>query len=40
MGINSRADLAAAEAVFQVRARKDAMANGVIARARHGLFQP
>jgi bifunctional UDP-N-acetylglucosamine pyrophosphorylase/glucosamine-1-phosphate N-acetyltransferase len=33
MGINSRADLAVAEAAFQVRARKDAMANGVSLRA-------
>jgi len=33
MGINSRAELAGAEAAFQARARRDAMDNGVILQA-------
>jgi bifunctional UDP-N-acetylglucosamine pyrophosphorylase / glucosamine-1-phosphate N-acetyltransferase len=38
MGVNSRADLAAAEAAFQARARDEAMANGVTLTAPETVF--
>ncbi len=38
LGVNSRADLAAAEAAFQVRARSEAMANGVTLVAPETVF--
>jgi bifunctional UDP-N-acetylglucosamine pyrophosphorylase/glucosamine-1-phosphate N-acetyltransferase len=38
LGVNSRADLAAAEAAFQTRARFDAMANGVTLAAPETVF--
>ncbi|WP_397544348.1 bifunctional UDP-N-acetylglucosamine diphosphorylase/glucosamine-1-phosphate N-acetyltransferase GlmU [Roseovarius salis] len=38
MGVNSRADLAAAEAAFQARARRDAMDNGVTLTAPETVY--
>ena len=38
LGVNSRADLAAAEGVFQTRARADALANGVTLQAPETVY--
>jgi bifunctional UDP-N-acetylglucosamine pyrophosphorylase/glucosamine-1-phosphate N-acetyltransferase len=38
LGVNDRADLAAAEAAFQTRMRRDALANGVTLRAPETVF--